>query len=315
MIRKRTVFVLGAGASAPYGFPLGGALVDEICRHLRSSTDVASRVHEAGFALHDIHRFRDDLAESGRASIDAFLEKRPSYLPVGKACIAAALIPYEHEDELSVLASPSTAPDVNERRARRWYHYLFDQMLAGGNFSRNQLSVITFNFDRSFERAMYRIIRANHEGDDETVRRLCAAVPVIHLHGALGIPSWLRPTEGYARPYDTKLDAETVKNCADQIRLVTEEIDPHASHRAREWLQEAEVVCFLGFSYHPLNLRKLDHNETIIGRGGKVVRGTCFKMTMGPRGRVLDAFPQAIALHDADWDILRFLQDTDVIHG
>jgi hypothetical protein len=33
MIKTPTVFILGAGASKAYGFPLGGGLVSQICNH------------------------------------------------------------------------------------------------------------------------------------------------------------------------------------------------------------------------------------------------------------------------------------------
>jgi len=34
MDHKRTVFILGAGASIQYGFPSGAKLIDEICQQL-----------------------------------------------------------------------------------------------------------------------------------------------------------------------------------------------------------------------------------------------------------------------------------------
>jgi hypothetical protein len=33
----------------------------------------------------------------------------------------------------------------------RWYEKLFQLMADGGDFGNNQLSVVTFNYDRSFE--------------------------------------------------------------------------------------------------------------------------------------------------------------------
>ena len=230
MILKKPVFVLGAGASAPYGFPLGGTLVEQIYRQLETSSALLIRVDEMGYPISALHRFRDELAEAARG-LDAFLEKRQDYLDVGKACIAAALIPFEDESELAIVRSTAQVDEeqhsaaVLERRSRRWYHYLFDHMLTG-SFEDNQLAVVTFNFDRSFERALYRVLRANFKGAEENIKRLCASVPIVHIHGRLGAPDWLEPDTAGARPYNgSDLTAQQLQACANENRLVTDEID------------------------------------------------------------------------------------------
>ena len=40
MIKTKTVFILGAGASCPYGFPLGTELRQEICQYY--SADISN---------------------------------------------------------------------------------------------------------------------------------------------------------------------------------------------------------------------------------------------------------------------------------
>ena len=107
-----------------------------------------------GHPISALHRFRDELADGARGS-DAFLEKRQDYLDIGRACIAAALIPFEDESERASVRSTAKVDGeqhsaaVLERRSRRWYHYLFDHMLID-SFEDNQLAVVTCNFDRSF---------------------------------------------------------------------------------------------------------------------------------------------------------------------
>ncbi len=44
MIQRKTVFVLGAGASQPFGFPLGASLLIEIVQGLKSP---ASKMNQA----------------------------------------------------------------------------------------------------------------------------------------------------------------------------------------------------------------------------------------------------------------------------
>ena len=124
MIKAPTVFVLGAGASAPYGFPLGRTLMSEIVRKLRKAGDFRDQVQAC--APHtDMARFTSRLSASGRSSIDLFLEKRPDLLEIGKAAIVRALVPYEIDDEFDTIFPPARVQGENaevtqERRARRW---------------------------------------------------------------------------------------------------------------------------------------------------------------------------------------------------
>ena len=90
MIEKRVVFVTGAGASVPYGFPLGYKLVTELFA-ANIDQDLYVPLRDLGYRRDDIVGFRDDLLLSARTSIDAFLETNPKYLRLGKAVIALLL--------------------------------------------------------------------------------------------------------------------------------------------------------------------------------------------------------------------------------
>jgi hypothetical protein len=60
------------------------------------------------------------------------------------------------------------------------------------------------------------------------------------------------------RPYEASADAKVIRLCADHIHIVHHTIDDETLTVARQWLNEADRICFLGFSYHELNLAKLD---------------------------------------------------------
>jgi hypothetical protein len=274
------------------------------------------RVQEAGFEMPFIQSFRSDLAKAGRASIDAFLEKRSDYLSIGKACIAAALIPFEREYEFALFRHEREqcegwSQHLEERRSRRWYHYLFDQMLTGGDVRDNRLTIVTFNFDRSFERALYHTVCVHYPGDEEAIREICRSVPVIHVHGRLGAPDWLEPSEPLARPYGHRqLLADDISACAEQIRLVTDAHDDPVLSQVHDALESATAIYFLGFSYHHLNLSKLGIDK--LEKRFKDVAGTAFKMPSGPQRAVMEAFGQLIKLSDCD--VLTFLQEGPLIH-
>src|SRR6267378_303056 len=94
MIEKRTVLILGAGASMPYGFPSGSGLRRHIIEYL------------------------DELLSADTTSIDVFLERRTEFVEIGKAAIAATLIPLESTRNLF---QTWTLPSV--LMSQTWYQY------------------------------------------------------------------------------------------------------------------------------------------------------------------------------------------------
>jgi hypothetical protein len=305
MIRTKTAFILGAGASKPYGFPTGRELVASILSGLEPQQTMFNLLTTrecGGFSERHLSQFRTELRNSRRSSVDAFLEKRSDFVEVGKASIAVSLMPLEHDHNL--LGAPSHED---------WYAYLFDRMLKG-NFTENRLSVITFNFDRSFERALFNALKASYGHDDVETSTLCHCVPIIHFHGDLGEPLWLVDSIGprpRSREYGCEQhfpDREAVKWCADRIRLGSEGPAQDTMEDAHQLLDEAKRVCFIGFGFDPLALERLDVTELT---RGKIVRGTRLGMTETECAPAFAAFEK---IHLTDWDAVTFLRQTDVIH-
>lgn len=119
MITTPTVFVLGAGASIPYGFPSGVQLFQEIYNKIESIKWI-EKLHNSDFNIprETISTFKRELFFSAKTSIDAFLENRTEYIKLGKLCIALALIPYEYEQNLFTF----------KNKDDNWYRYLFTKL-------------------------------------------------------------------------------------------------------------------------------------------------------------------------------------------
>ena len=95
MIRKPTVLILGAGASAEYAFPTGRSLLLHIVHQLRLSSRLHLDMNKCGFSDDLIKQFCSELNASNQPSVDAFLEQHKAntdYENLGKAAIAACLI-------------------------------------------------------------------------------------------------------------------------------------------------------------------------------------------------------------------------------
>jgi hypothetical protein len=149
-----------------------------------------------------IEAFLPAFAAAGRRSIDAFLQSRPEFHLLAKTAIALHLMPLERDD-------------MRYGRTEDWYGYLLDSLCqrTSDDYRANQLSVITFNFDRSLERRIYLTLQASYGISGDDLRQLCCHVPIVHVHGQLGTPSWLEGGDG-SRDYGS---ARTWQMCDDAL--------------------------------------------------------------------------------------------------
>jgi hypothetical protein len=250
VIRKRTVFILGAGASADFDFPSGYGLLQDVVRDIQTESALYTHLIGCDFSPERLHEFARDLNLSAQLSVDAFLENRTEFMEVGKAAIAGALIPHEDESRLHRADIPN------------WYRYLFNQLgLTRADHEHTNLSIITFNYDRSFERFLFLALRASFGlSDDECSRVVVQVVPIVHVYGQLGT---LEHSPN-GRAYRPGLSRDDILKSARQIKILREGLpDDPQFNQAHDWLRNAEVICFLGFGYHPSNIVRLQLNQLL----------------------------------------------------
>ncbi len=197
MITKSTVFVLGAGASREFGYPSGLELCELLAAPDLSGgrTGPLATLVSCRYAEREVRAFAEALRLSGRLSVDAFLEHRPEFLKIGKAAIAAALIPAENRFWLF--------RRVEGRQSL--YDYIWAKLNAKPNdFDRNQVAFITFNYDRSLEEYLTVAMQNSYGLTATEVAKLLTAVPIYHVHGTLGAhPAF---SHDQTRPYATSID-------------------------------------------------------------------------------------------------------------
>jgi hypothetical protein len=266
VITERTVLILGAGASVDYGFPLGRDLITTICHDLAwpGHSSLWKLLANCDCKPDDITRFQQHLKNSNLPSIDAFLENRKEFERIGKLSIAAVLIPFEKKESFDRSLGPL-------RRGRqlqaplRWYEYLHGKLIGRkDDFFSNKLIVVTFNYDRSFEYALFLAIKYAYGLSDQECKRYIKAIPIIHVYGQLGIPYWLSK-EG--RPYKPEVTPQQAIECIRTIKVLHEESpDTPELREAQKAIREAQVVCCLGFGYHPENITRLDLIHTLAGK-------------------------------------------------
>lgn len=279
MITTPTVLILGAGASMPFGFPSGGQLKEAIAS---PTQEQISQLGECGFPPRTIADFQLAIRRSPLNSVDAFLENRSDeFGEVGKAAIAQNLIPHEILDHSDLYAPYVKRGTTDEEQ--NWYHFLFNRLHAPlEKFSENKLSVITFNYDRSFEAFLVGALKYTYGIDDDMAIKAACSIPVIHLHGQLGFLDWQCPKvksdKTILRHYEHILNHETILCGAKGIKIIHEVEEDHSFVTAYKYIKEASRIFFLGFGYHPLNMERLRLAD-LVGNRNTQVCGSVYGMT------------------------------------
>ena len=211
-------------------------------------------MQNCGFDQGLIKRFATELGDSGQPSVDAFLDQHKSntdYEKLGKAAIAASLIPQEER------------PKLFDKKTLRLYEYIWHASTATpGTYSSNRLSILTFNYDRSFEEYLQTVLAASHpEFHDRTLLdQALSQFDVIHLYGSLGsLNEKSRHFLAYGGGPNHPPLPPTVLSAAERIKLYHQAKfdDRDTLERIRLRINEAEKICFLGFGFHPMNIRLL----------------------------------------------------------
>lgn len=297
MIGQKTCLVLGAGASVPYGLPTGPVLRQMIIERAAKPNDKLQAVlQQAGFPRERVQEFVEAFAASRQPSVDTFLAHREDLSRVGKAAIAAALI--HHENPVNLLQPPQEDDD--------WFQLLWLSLQSGGKdgFAENNLSVVTFNYDRSFQRLLVDAYRHSFGVmEQEAFERVFDAVPIVQVHGSLGLLA-LEPGRPGARNYSPTLERSTVQVAAEGIIVLSEgDSTSEEFSKARRFVRDAERIILLGCAYHQENMERIGLRAS----HGITIQGSAYGLT--DRERQLVQKSWGVATGDRSWRSRAFLRE------
>lgn len=257
---KPTVFILGAGSSEK--FPLGGNLVREIIDGIEFSKN--PDLHDLGISESDYVNFINQLRFADPNSIDVFLEENLDHIKIGRIAIAQCLI--RKEDELQLFP-----PNSN---SNNWYKIFVDELGIDKNVkpSSNSVTIFTYNYERSLEHYLTRIIQYRMTVKEEDAKRIRNNIPIYHLHGSLGS---LNEKDSNFRSYETKIDANTLRIASNSIRIISEQSDEYeCQQQLSTALTNAEKIFLFGFGFHPVNVKRLMNaglREALLRQNDKII--------------------------------------------
>jgi hypothetical protein len=289
VFRDKAVLILGAGASAPYNFPIGDKLIASIAdglvklpkdfdrgiisnnesNILRSPCTVAYRIAQSArppwidphFIAARSPAWRDlgdQLRHDSSGSIDEFARINPTKAGAIKLLIAAEIL--SHTYDHASLENGQLVPDhqIGRNARQKWYGKLLARLRrhfrdAKAFDPEHPLTVVTFNYDRSLELFLDQAMSSA-----ELYRGMnwADAISIIHLHGEVtcerkmdGLPLEVHVTQGILASAEKMLVVDDPRGPQDPAKVATKR------------LEEADHIVSLGFDFHEQNVELLRLTE------------------------------------------------------
>ena len=274
MFKRRTLFVLGAGASAEVKLPVGA----QLAKNISSKLDVRfergfNPIGSGDFELYEQFKlaYREESKEYQVAawlirdgiqlssSIDDFLDLHRGNAKVnlyGKAAVVKSILEAER-DSLLYCNRVKGETTINFDRIADTWLVKFMKILAQGLSRENvaqifdNVSFIIFNYDRCIEHFLVHALQQLYGLDEKTAQKICSDLHIVHPYGSVGgLPAPGEP----GVPFGTT-DTRNCLALARGIKTYTEQItyagDLSAIHAE---VLSAQSIVFLGFAYHDQNM-------------------------------------------------------------
>lgn len=295
MFKQRVLFVVGAGASAEYGFPTGGRLAQIIGSRMDVRYDEWGQTQISGdkeIFAQIYQRYRSDSIElegHQRAclqirdgilfthSIDDFLDVHASDKRInrmGKMAIVKSILEAERSSSLYIKQEHSSRIDL--ATIEDTWLTKFIRMAARGVSTPSdifkQVALIVFNYDRCIEHFLLSALQNLYKLSEEEACSILANLPIIHPYGVIGeLQTSMAPT-GLRFGGPSGRMVASYYRLSDGTSTYTEQIsDTDMLNSIRHQLDIADKLVFLGFGYHEQNIRILAHKGKV---GRKPIYGT-----------------------------------------
>lgn len=248
MINENCVLILGAGASAPYGFPTGVGLKRLICSNFQTLWEkfVFDRTKPP---FTDIYleeqkkiarQFVSDFKNFDHDSIDLFLDIFKEHSDIGKKAIYLTILDAERNNKM-------------KGKVQEWYTELFKLMIGSSDnyfkLSENNISIVTFNYDRSLEYYFYNIFM-NFTKSIEVKEKIeeLRKIKIFHVYGKLADLPW--ESENNHLDYGGNLWMDQLITRKNNIKTIFERrenieaLDPIVKS-----IQLADKIYYMGFGF------------------------------------------------------------------
>lgn len=296
MIKRKTLVVLGAGASAEVDLPTGAGLVAEIAPLLdirfdsnrQKNGDVtimeAIRLWTRGIkketnvnpTLHAAWRIRDAMPQA--MSIDNYIDAHSGNDRIeicGKLAIVRSILNAERGSRLYVNRRRDQRTIDFRKSQETWFNRLFQIItescdVEGLSDRLSTLVFVVFNYDRCLEHFLYHSLQNYYGIDASAAAQFVSQIEIYHPYGQVGTLPWQSSIDSIE--FGDEPSPNQLLSISSQIRTFTEGTDPESSDidSIRKSINDSSILIFLGFAFHRLNM------ELLTGPSDDPVPKRCF---------------------------------------
>ena len=290
MFKSKTLFVVGAGASKEAGLPLGQDLKKKIANVL-DFEDYGFQGYKANDPLaHEALKFHNQENDNGKdllglhmkaskrickamssaPSIDNFVNSNVGDKAVefmSKLGIAKSILDAESGCHLKLMKdNQPDSIDFDNLENKAWYPELFKILnadLPKGEISSifNNVSFISFNYDRCIEHYLYGAILNYYGPAIETLNEVMKSLKVIHPYGQVGFLPWQENQDTIS--FGENESSRKLLSAASQIKTFSEQVaDEQKLLQISSLLQDAEIIIFIGFAFFEQNMKLLKYKNS-----------------------------------------------------
>ena len=281
MFRSKTVFILGAGASAEVGLPIGNELKQIIAQKIdirfdsfghnpiSGDTQIVKALWQHTLLpdrsrgninpyLYAAWKLRDALPQA--ISIDNLLDayREDEYSETcGKLGIVSSILEAERASKIYYTRHEREKIDF-EMLNETWFAG-FIKILTENVPQRDvekifdNVAILNFNYDRCIEHYLHESLQNYYSLQSNAATPLMSKIKILHPYGCVGGLPWQEPNHLKQVSYGS--DSSNILNLSKQIKTFNERVhEAEEIKEIREIVQQAEIIVFLGFAFHRQNL-------------------------------------------------------------
>ena len=289
MFNNKTLIVIGAGASKEAGLPTGYELKQRIADLLdirfrfspllridapeptgddliKDALNEYSRKHnphspgDINPYLNAAWRIRDAMPQA--SSIDTFIDNHHGDKEIelcGKLAIARSILEAEKKSLMYFDKTKDSANINFSSLVGTWFESFWHLLIE--NCSRDDLpkrlsslALIVFNYDRCIEHFLYHSLQNYYGLSEIEAAKIIRNIEIYHPYGKVGHLRWQQDDNSIG--FGEEPHPIGLLTLADQIKTFSEGTDTNSSEvvTIRQKLCEANIIIFLGFAFHQMNL-------------------------------------------------------------